>query len=88
MKLELKLTSCELLTNHYIIRGTLNNILHSKSGLVNEIYLSIYLSQISVCIGIMVRVFANGPGDLGSIPGGVIPKTKKWYLMLTLSILG
>ena len=26
-------------------------------------------------IGIMVRVFANGPGDLASIPGGVIPKT-------------
>ena len=35
----------------------------------------------------MVRVFANGPGDLGSIPGQVIPK---WYLMppcLTLSII-
>ena len=25
----------------------------------------------------MVRVFANGPGDLGSIPGRVIPKTLK-----------
>ena len=24
-----------------------------------------------------VRVFANGPGDLGSIPGRVIPKTQK-----------
>ena len=39
----------------------------------------------------MVRVFANGPGDLGSIPGRVIPKIfKKWYLMppcLTLSII-
>ena len=31
----------------------------------------------------MVRVFANGPGDLGSIPGRVILKTQKWYLMLT-----
>ena len=28
-------------------------------------------------IGMMVRVFANGPGDLGSIPGRVIPKTRK-----------
>ena len=40
-------------------------------------------------IGIMVRVFANGLGDLGSIPGRVIPQTKKWSLMppcLTLSI--
>ena len=31
----------------------------------------------------MVRVFANGLGDLGSIPGRVLPKTKKWYLMPT-----
>ena len=28
----------------------------------------------------MVRVFANGPGDLGSIPGRVIPKTQKMIL--------
>ena len=25
----------------------------------------------------MIRVFANGPGDLGSILGRVIPKTQK-----------
>ena len=38
----------------------------------------------------MLRVFANGLGDLGLIPGRVIPKTQKWYLMppcLTLSII-
>ena len=38
----------------------------------------------------MVRVFANGLGDLGSVSGRVIPKLKKWYLMppcLTLSII-
>ena len=29
---------------------------------------------------IMVRVFANGPGDLGSIPGRVILKTQKMVL--------
>ena len=28
----------------------------------------------------MFRVFANGPGDLGSIPGRVIPKTQKMVL--------
>ena len=28
-------------------------------------------------ISIVVRVFANGPGDLGSIPGWVLPKTQK-----------
>ena len=35
-------------------------------------------------------VFANGPGDLGSIPGCLIPKTLKWYVIppcLTLSII-
>ena len=29
------------------------------------------------CIYIVGRVFANGPGDLGSIPGRIIPKTLK-----------
>ena len=41
-------------------------------------------------IGPAVRVFANGPGDLGSIPGRVIPKTLKMVLdtpCLTLSII-
>ena len=28
-------------------------------------------------IGLVCRVFANGPGDLGSIPGRVIPKASK-----------
>ena len=38
----------------------------------------------------MSRVFANGPGDRGSILGRVMPKTQKRYLMLpylTLSII-
>ena len=37
---------------------------------------------------ILGRVFANGPGDLGSTVGHVIPKTLRWYLIppcLTLS---
>ena len=29
----------------------------------------------------VARVFANGLGDLGSIPRCVIPKTLKWYLI-------
>ena len=32
----------------------------------------------------MVRVFANSPGDMGSIAGGVIPKTQKMVLDATL----
>ena len=35
-------------------------------------------------IGIMIRVFANGPGDLGSLPDRVIPKTQKMVLDTTL----
>ena len=37
-----------------------------------------------VQIGSSVRVFANGPGDLGSISGRVIPKTLKMELDTTL----
>ena len=35
-------------------------------------------------MGPAVRVFANGPGGLGSIPGRVIPKTLKMELDTTL----
>ena len=35
-------------------------------------------------IGFVVRVFANGPGDLASIPGCVIPKTLKMVLNTSL----
>ena len=35
-------------------------------------------------IGLAVRVFANHPGDLGSIPGRVIPKTQKMVLDASL----
>ena len=35
-------------------------------------------------IGLAVRVFANGPGDLDSIPGRVIPKTQKMVLDASL----
>ena len=35
-------------------------------------------------IGLAVRVFANSPGDLGSIPDRVIPKTQKMVLDASL----
>ena len=37
-----------------------------------------------VAIVLMGRVFANGPGDQGSIPGRVILKTQKMVLDATL----
>ena len=35
-------------------------------------------------IGLAVSVFANRPGDLGSIPSRVIPKTQKMELVASL----
>ena len=35
-------------------------------------------------IGLVGRVFASGPGDLGSIPGHVMPKTLKMVLDTSL----
>ena len=40
--------------------------------------------NISPDIGIMVRVFANGPAGLGSTPCRVIPKTQKIVLDVSL----
>ena len=46
------------------------------------------IHSLSKSIGLAVRVFANGPGDLCSIPGRVIPKTLKIVLdALALSII-
>ena len=39
---------------------------------------------ISWLIGLLGRVFANDPGDRGSIPGRVIPKTLKMVLDTSL----
>ena len=39
----------------------------------------VHLRGISL-IGLVSRVFANGPGDLGSIPSRVIPKTLNMVL--------
>ena len=39
-----------------------------------------FLFSAVIKIGLMCRVFANGSGDWGSIPGRVIPKTQKMVL--------
>ena len=43
-----------------------------------ELYFLIWL------IGLVGRVFATGPGDMGSIPGCIIPKTLKMVLDISL----
>ena len=53
-----------------------------------HIYIYIYIYIYEPDFGLVVRVFSNGPGDLGSIPGRLILKTKKMMPpCLTLSIL-
>ena len=52
-----------------------------------KLWLVIMQSTASLLVG---RVFANGPVDLGSIPGHIISKTLKWYLIppcISLSII-
>ena len=64
-------------------------ICYIKSHVMILIYMKMYMLYIWKCtcydhyiyekpdIGLVVRVFADGLGDLGSIPGRVIPKTQK-----------
>ena len=49
-----------------------------------RIHIFVYFTFSLPDIGLGVRVFANGPGDLGSIPGRVIPKTQKMVLDASL----
>ena len=41
-------------------------------------------SKCNWLVGLVGRVFANGPGDRGSIPGRLIPKTLKMVLDTSL----
>ena len=62
-------------------------ILLDPSHFFSHIYLFINLYMVISnfhIFGLAVRVFANGPGDLGSIPGRVIPKTQKMVLDTSL----
>ena len=48
------------------------------SGSFENITFKLFCLQIMYwAIGLMRRVFANSPEDRGSIPGHVMPKTKK-----------
>ena len=67
--------------------SVINGVLTNELCLVLKCYLQTILLEI---IGLMSRVFAKGPRGRGLIPGHVIPKTQKWYLMppcLTLSTI-
>ena len=53
---------------------------HLEENNRNGSYGSYYVLQ-DWLIRLVGNAFANGPGDLGSIQGRVIPKTLKWYLI-------
>ena len=53
---------------------------------VIQIFLVMLLCSLSDSIGLMSRVFTKGPGDQGSIPGRVIPKTQKMVLDAALAL--
>ena len=59
----------------------INIYVYTHTHIYIYIYIYIYTHYCYYrAIGQMSRVFANGPGDRGSIPGQVIPKTKKMVL--------
>ena len=69
------------------LHASLSNGFNFKSKyFLSSIFYFTVFKIFSVCsdIGLAVRVFANGPGDLGSIPGRVIPKTQKMVLDASL----
>ena len=68
-------------TYYIVLIHVVTDSLHSIN---NALYIiNAYYLWYSRDIGPAVRVFANGPGDLGSIPGRVIPKTLKMVLDTT-----
>ena len=53
-------------------------------GTLSELNIDRFQECFYRLIGLVGRVFANGPGDLGSIPGRVIPKILKMVLDTSL----
>ena len=70
--------------SHDLWRETKRQNDRTKNRVLFQNDIHFFLTFFSFCllaVGIMRRVFANGPGNRGSIPGRVILKTQKWYLM-------
>ena len=59
--------------------GSLWGMMRGEGGVKKSIHQS-WLTKRYRNIGLMSTMFANGPGDWGSIPGRVIPKTQKMVL--------
>ena len=88
--LEVTVSSGKTTIVTYIFTVRRTQVFAGFSGYGNSIYNIILLLKKEnvhlIClIGIMVRVFDEGPKDQGSIPGRVIPKT--WKMVLDASWL-
>ena len=59
-------------------------MLWTSKGSARKTRTRVYMEQSIFTIGRVGRVFANGPGNLGSIPDRVIPKTQKMVLGTSL----
>ena len=80
-KITLEMLTCDKSISSYI-RWSEHSAFISLSTFIGASF--IFTICLNRDIGPAVRVFANGPGDLGSIPGRVIPKTLKMELDTTL----
>ena len=76
-----KLIECTTYIHSYIC---IYIYIYIDSYMYMYIYKYIYIFIYVWLIGRVSRVFANGPGDLGSIQGRVIPKTLKMVLDTSL----
>ena len=65
-----------------VVKKILENRINDS--IVPETSVNLLVSGTYWLIGLVGRVFANGLGDLGSIPGRVIPKTLKMVLDTSL----
>ena len=79
--MEVNLLDCNILMSefkfqsHFNVHFQINTLEKGMNPLIPQ------LKPVQL-IGLVGRVFTNGPGDRGSIPGQDIPKTfKKWYLI-------
>ena len=72
--------TCIYINIHTHIYKHIDTHTHTHTYIHTYIYIYIYIYIYDQLIGLVDRVFANGLGDQGLIPGHVIPKTFKIVL--------
>ena len=76
---------CQELRSIYLYTHTnVHSLFSERYHLSPHTHTHTYIHIYNQPIGLMSRVLANGPGDRGSIPARVIPKTRKMVLHTAL----